>query len=1064
MTVKKRFRIGISYVSLAVCGSLATPAVQAGDAVISTARTSPAATSRADGTAPGNLTIAPEGSIKVGTGPAVTVDSSHTFTNNGAVEVTAERGSTGVLVTTAGGAITGNVVDNGTISVPGPTSSSSPLWPEYVFNTGIEVSGANAFNGSITRGAGSALTAGGNGATGIGILTTMSGALTTDGTIRVARQDSFGVKATGAIGSFSNGGAIEATGQDAIGVYIGAGSAGEIVNRGSIVTGSPATTNAAGETVPAVRGGRALWIAGNSGAISIAGNGLTKEQETLALPPEGALPDASLSVRGNGEALFIGQGGLSGNRDITVNGQTGSATPSSIVNRGVVLTESALRSTTPVRAVNITGLTVGSTVYRTTLVGGISNEGGDINALGRDSTAQAIRIGDFASVPSLHNSGAILARGVDSGENADTGALGSGGGDAYGVIIEQSGRLSSLTNNGKITADARGAVFSAYGIVDLSGTLTSLDNRGNIIAARRGSGIAVAFDLSRAPGATVRNSGTMSGNMLFGAGADSYLSTAGVLLGDLNMGAGNDTVSLADTTLTGAVNLGDGAHTVTFTSSTLEGGLTLGAGTAEVDVNGTTIRIPNTSEVRFTNGRIRGGSTVSFSINAQDETVGGIRAAGNLVVDAGTTLNTTITGAVVDQFTVNLIEAGSLTMNADLGGLQPGSTVMYQREIKLAPDNRNVLQYQITRRTAAQLGLAPSLGLIYDGVVESLGADTELSGVMAAFTEQPKFEAALSAMVPDVSDAARRSALTSRALAQSAIQRRLSGFPGNRNDPLGRFRSGFWLQSLTNFGSADDEAGVPGYSLFAQGVAGGIDAILGDQTIVGFSLTQTFGSAEERNRATDAVKLSTTSLDLYARANADFGYIQGTIGYGINKYRNNRTVEVESVRRNTGASSPGYQWGAMVDAGSSWVAGSTILTGYVRAAYHNVYRHAYEEEGGGPAIDLRYNSTSYDSIRAGGGVQVERRIQFSASNALALNLHGDYAHEFNDEATRVRARFVAGTNAFELRGMTPAKNILSGGVGAAWERRLSTTSLDYDVEKAGPWLGHRVTLTYRQRF
>lgn len=1105
LTVRKRFPLGISYISLppmtdafgitwakifsrspsadflnrprpgastgfhfslaaAVAGSLTATSVHAADAVISTALTTPAATSRADGSAPGNLTIAPSGSIRVGSGPAVTVDSSHTLTSSGTVEVTAERNALGVHVNTAGGAITGSVVDNGTINIPGPASSSA-LWPEFVFNSGIEVSGANIFNGSVTRGAGSTLTVGGNGGTGIGVLAAMTGGISNEGTIRLSRQESFGVKAVGTIASFTNGGAIETTGQESIGVYIGGGAAGGISNRGSIVTGAPASTNSANETVPAVRGGRALWIASDSGAIVLAGNGLTREQETATPPPDGAQPDSSLSVRGSAEALFIGQGGLAGNRNITIGRQSTSGDPTSIRIAGNIQTESAIRSTTPVRAVNITGTAAGTTIFRTTLEGGLRNEGGDITALGRDSTTQGIRIGDYAALPSIYNSGAILARGVDSSENAETGVTGGGGGDAYGIIIETNGRLPSLINDGKITADARGGPFSAYGIADFSGTLTSFDNRGNLVTARRGSGIAVAFDLTRAAGgASVRNSGTMSGSMNFGAGADSFSSTAGVLLGNLNMGAGNDTVSLADTTLTGNLDLGDGAHTVTFTRGVLEGGLTLGTGTAEVDVNASTLTIPNSSSVNFTNGRIRGGSTVNFSISALTETVGGLKASGNFVVDAGTVLNTTITGAVVDQFTVNLIEAGSLTMNADLGGLQPGSTVMYQREIRLAASNRNILQYQITRRTGAQLGLSATLGAIYDSSIEGQGQDPEFAGVMAAFTDRAKFEAALAAQVPDTSDAARRSAMTSRALAQSAIQRRLGGFPGNRNDPLGRFRSGFWLQSLTTFGSADDDVGIPGHSLFAQGVSGGVDAILTDQSIVGFGITQTFGSAEEKNRDTGAVKLSTTSLDFYGRANSDFGFVQGTIGYGFNKYKNDRSLEIEGVRRETNGSSPGYQWGATVDAGSSWNTGTTILTGYLRLAYNNVYRHAYEEEGGGPAVDLRYDSTSYTSLRGGGGVQVDRRIQFSASNALSLKLQGGYAREFDDEATSVRARFVAGTTPFVLQGMSPAKGIVTAGAGAAWERRLSTTSLDYDMEKAGPWLGHRITLTYRQRF
>ncbi|MGE3477199.1 MAG: autotransporter domain-containing protein [Rhodospirillaceae bacterium] len=1068
MSVKKRFRLGISYVSLAVAGSLAATAVQAGDAVISTARTSPAATSRADGSAPGNLTLAPEGSIKVSSGPAVTIDSSNSFTNNGTVEVTAENRALGVLVNTNGG-ITGSLADNGVLNLPGPAQSSS-LWPEYVMGTGIEVSGAGAFNGSITRGANSALTVGGNGSTGIAILSTMNGSLLNDGAVKLTRQDTYGIRAIGAIsGTINNGGSIDVTGQDAVGIYTGGGVGGSLIHRGSINTGAVATTQ--GDTaVPAVRGGRAIWVAGNVNGIYLEGNGVRKELEPATLFADGTPADSEISVRGAGEGLFVGQGGPSGNQNITVGRLAGNATNASIIARGNIAVETATKATAPVRAVNITGTQAGNTIYRTALDGGFRNEG-DITSNSRDFTGQGIRIGDYASVPTLFNSGLILGRGVDSGENADSGTSGSGGGDAYGIIIEANGRLPEIVNTGKIQGDSHGVVYSGYGIVDYSGTLTSLQNDGQIIASRKGTGAALALDVSRnTSGVTVRNSGSFAGNLLFGSGADTLNSTGGILLGNVSMGAGNDNVSLANTTLTGNLDLGDGAHSVTLTNSTLEGGLLLGTGTANLDVNGSTITIPTTSGMAITNGRITGGSTINFTIDALNETVGGIKAAGNLIVDNGTTLKTTITGAVVDQFTVNLMEAQSLTLGADLAGLQPGSTVMYKREIRLADTNRNILQYRITRKTATELGLSPLLGSIYDSSVAGLGQDTDFAGVMAAYTDQAKFEAALAEMVPDTSDAARRVALTSRRLSQGAIQRRMGGFLTNKTDPLGRFRSGFWLQNVTSFGSGDAQGASPGYDVFSLGFAAGVDAIMGDESIVGMSISQTFGNAEEKNRGTEAVKLSTTSFDFYGRSNFDFAYVQGTLGYSFNSYSDGRTVAFDTIERQTNGKSPGYQWGGVVDLGTATNVGNTVLTAYLRGAYHNIFRHSYEENGGGPAVDLRYDSRTFTSIRGGVGATAEHRIQFSTANTLALQARADYAHEFDRDPTTVRARFVAGDilsgngTPFVLQGTTPASNIMSGGVGATWERRLSTFSLDYDAEKAGGYLGHTISLTYRQRF
>ena len=351
LTVQKRLRLGISYVSLAVAGSLAAPAVQAGDAVISTAVTTPVATSRADGTSPGNLTLTPEGSIKVSSGPAATIDSSHTFTNNGTIEVTNESRALGLLVTTsdANGAarpITGDIFDNGTINVPGPAQSSA-LWPEYVFNTGIDVTGAGPFNGSITRTAGSTLTVGGNGATGIAIATTMNGSLLNDGTIKTPRQDSYGIKATGAIsGSLNHGGLIEATGQDGIGIYAG-GDVGGAQHHGAqedhqiglhADRSSPARSPREAAIPPLPRCAAAAPCGSRATRRASPWKATASPRNWNRRPRSRKVHRAIRCCR-YAEALYVGPGGLNPNRSITISALAGNANSASIVNRGNIAVE-----------------------------------------------------------------------------------------------------------------------------------------------------------------------------------------------------------------------------------------------------------------------------------------------------------------------------------------------------------------------------------------------------------------------------------------------------------------------------------------------------------------------------------------------------------------------------------------------------------------------------------------------------------------------------------------------------------------------------------------------------
>src|SRR5690606_26330272 len=105
---------------------------------------------------------------------------------------------------------------------------------------------------------------------------------------------------------------------------------GTIINRGGIFTGAGATTQ--GDTaVPAVRGRRALWVAGNAAGIYLEGNGVTKEREPTAQIPDGTPGDSELNVRGAAEGLFVGQGGPSGAKDITIGVIPGNANGASVV-------------------------------------------------------------------------------------------------------------------------------------------------------------------------------------------------------------------------------------------------------------------------------------------------------------------------------------------------------------------------------------------------------------------------------------------------------------------------------------------------------------------------------------------------------------------------------------------------------------------------------------------------------------------------------------------------------------------------------------------------------------
>ena len=1038
-----------------LAGSILSVPANAADLTVSTARTTPVVTSNIDGAGRGNVTVSSGGSIAVTSGAAVTLDSSNTVTNAGTISNSGDTFSIGTRITTAAGDLTGGFTNSGAINVPGPSATSSAA-NTTVTDTGIQVDGANIFHGAITQNTGAAMTVGGNGSVGIAVNGRVDGSIVNAGAITMSGNAAWGISTTAGItGGITNSGSIAAPGQGTIGIYAGAGVGGAITNTGSISTGTAAGTNVA--TNPLLIGGKALWVAGNAGGILLDGNGVTAAQGGTG----NGLADSTLTVIGGTEALYVGQGGAAGYQNITIGKVASDAGGASLLIRGNV-TSSAISAVSAVRAINITGTTLGGVDYRTTFAGAFSNAGGEITASGVDTPVNAVRIGELTTVPAFINFGALLATAKDSTETA-TGP-GFGGGDATGLLIDARGNLARFTNNGIVTADSHGPTQNAYGVQDNSGTLLSVTNIGSVYATVKGTGSALAFDLSHATSAvTFNNSGAIIGDIVLGAGNNLLTSTTGGISGAIKTGAGNDIITLANTLMTGSIALSAGGNAVSLINSTLTGGISADGGTVAFNMASSILNIPATGAVHITNGNITSASTINFAVNADTGLAGGIKADGSLAVASGTILNTTLVGPVSSSLTVNLIEAQVLSLGANIAVQQPASTVMYTQRIALAANNANILQYQVTRNTASQLGLSSDLGKVYEASIGALATDDELSTLLGGMTSRTDFTKALGQLVPDTTDAMRTAALQGQNLAQSAIRRRLDGLLRDRDEPLGRYRTSYWAQTYGAYGTQSAQGNAPGYRVITGGLAGGVDGELGPDALGGFSISQTESYLKEKD-ADRSGHLSTTAFDIYTRINADPGYIQAVVGYGYNGHSSSRNVTIGAIARTAESDWTGNQLSTAIDAGTTLTLGNTLFTPYVRGAYARIFEQAHKDTGAGDGVDLTYGHQVSTSLRGGAGFLAQYQIQLSDLSTIELEGRGDYSHEFKTDAPLINARFTAGTTSFTIQGPAGAAAIISGGAGASWKQKFSSWSLDYDAEKAGGYLGHTVTLTYRSRF
>ena len=265
-------RFGPSLVSIS---ALIWAGAAAADTTISTAVTTPVATSTANAGAPDNVIIT--GSVKPPGGAAVTPDSNNTVANTGGTLETQDvNNTTGILVK---GGFTGAVTNTGVIeydeTTVAATSKLGVITGPFATGSGrfgVRLVGPGDFTGAINNAVGGTITVQGNDSAGISLETNLLGSVLNGGSVTVTGDRTYGIHTLGTVsGDVSSLGSVTVTGEGAQGITVGGNVGGGVIVQGAIsVTGYRYTTRSTdttflGELVAndLLQGGSAVSILGN---------------------------------------------------------------------------------------------------------------------------------------------------------------------------------------------------------------------------------------------------------------------------------------------------------------------------------------------------------------------------------------------------------------------------------------------------------------------------------------------------------------------------------------------------------------------------------------------------------------------------------------------------------------------------------------------------------------------------------------------------------------------------------------------------------------------------------
>lgn len=950
------------------------------ETVVDNARTTPAATSTINGGGADDIRITSAGSVQPAGGTAVAIDSDNSVSNEGKVLITDANDAIGIR---ADAGVTSSIANTGTITIDesytatdsdddgdldGPFAQGSNRF-------GIRTMGA--FTGNIANSG--TITVEGNDSAGIALGGPLAGSLShTGGTISVVGDRSYGVRTGDVSGDVRIQSAVSARGADAVGVAIDGDVGGALVIQGAVSSSGYRSTAAPSDVSKLdaddlLQGGPALRVSGNVGggiifAVPPADNDKDDADEDKDGIPDADEGSAAVTSYGAAPAVQIG----SESAATTIGAVSGNADGHGIVVNGTITGAGVYKD------VAANGLVIGGLGGDVAVAGGITVTG-SITASANAADATALRVGSGASVPGIDNSGSIAASGGSAADSL-----------VRAIAIDAGADVRSLANSGRIQADAAGD-GTAVAISDKAGTLALVENSGSVIATGK-SGNAVAIDLSaNDAGATVRQlvvaSGSgpaISGDILFGAGADTLdiadgsvngttsfgagdnrltLSGDAKYTGDAIFGAGADTIALAGTsTMTGALDFGGGADSLTLGGSAVFTGTLLNGTGAAIDVSGGKLLVQGTDAVAVSSLAVSGQGTIGVNIDAQAGKFTQYLVSGAANFETGSKVVVSLANVSEAEGDYLIVKSGSMTGGANLASDAAALPFMFKSDIR-ADDAAGEVTLNVARKSTTELGLNRSQASAYDAIFKVLDSDAEVANVFLGYADGGDFRHAVASMLPDHAGGAFETVTQgSRATAR---------YLADPNAPMSDQGGwGFWLQQVA-WGTSKGIGNTSSYDITGWGASGGLEVKTGGFGNFGLSIAYLSGKDSDGDTsnevAANQVELAAHwrgqwgGLNAFARVSAaqiDFDGVRVFSG----------RIGSETVSRTARGGWDGKLYSAAGGLSYEMRFGRFSLRPAAAIDYYKLDEDGYTETGGGDAFNLTVLGRKSDELAATGSI------------------------------------------------------------------------------------------------
>ena len=945
-------------------------------ATINTATTAPVATATATNGAPDNLLLDTAGSITLpAAGPAITLNSNNTVTQNGAITTTDVNGSVGVLILGGNtgsylGATSSTITFNETYAPTDTINADGIVEAPFAAGAGrfaIRLTGPGTFTGNITSGG--SISVKGNNSYGLSIEAPLTGSISIAG-VTLQGDNGAAVNIAGPVaGNVQLTGAVSVVGSNSVGLSVTAPVTGRVSILSSVAT-TGYSTNVRPQVATALaliqatpqdvqQGGAAAVIAANvGGGIYVSAPPLGTVSGSIADVDGDGAADGSettgqLTSIGSAPALLIGAAGQ------TINiGAFGTGS-----NAYGLMMRGSINANGQYDTFSSTGIQIGLSGGKAILAGGASIFG-SVAASAYSANATAMYITGNSVVPQVRIDGSLSGQVL-----ASTSAV-----TAYGLAIDAGSTVNNLTLTGGITAAAVGDTANAVAVVDRSGTLTTVVNQGNIVTgltpvtAATPGGSTIALDLrANTTGVSFVQQTNPSPNLTYGSvsgAVDTAVATitavTPTISGDILLGSGPNSVQLLAGTIAGNLNFGSGTAASSFlidNAATFIGTLAHGAGPLSINVNNGVLQNTSTATLGLSTLTLGAASTLIITADPANNVATRYSATGPVSIGNGAQFGVALKSLLQGPQSYTIISSPNLTSTGG-ANLITAIPYLYQATLAVTPAAGTVT-LGLRRKTATEMGLNRSEAAAANAIYAALPNDTTLQSAVLSQQNYAGLASIYDQLLPEHSGAAFFSAqMAAEAIAKSA------------GEPDTAEAGGMWASEIA-YGMQDSKGAASAYRSSGFGLVGGLEA---DSNIGAVGLTAAFVTGRTLDNTLPGNNLlSVTQLQagLYWRSQWKGLTLDASGSGGYASFKSTRqlmlpdaTTGVNTVIRANKASWGGYSLQGRFGVAYEMRQGRFYLRPQAHADYFRLHENAHTENSGNAAFDLAFDDRNGSALSA----------------------------------------------------------------------------------------------------